>query len=536
MDSRIRRAQTALIGAVLLAALALLMLACGGDGSTEGTPTKQSEANAAPSPTEQGETSAPRFEESLCEFALPEGQQPEHARCGFLVVPEDRSEPEGRTIRLAVAVLKATGEPVADPVLYLSGGPGFPALEGAMRAFTADFARPLQAKRDLIFFDQRGTGRSQPGLHCPEVREEFIAMLAVPLTPEEEAALAADAILTCRVRLVQEGVNLAAYTSAASAADIDDLMRTLGYDEWNLYGLSYGTRLALTAMRDRPEGLRSVVLDSALPPQANVGAEIAVNFQRSFNLVLAACAADDACHAAFPELEQVATDLVAELNSSPVTVEVTDPSTGRTAQVVVTGDRLLAGAQQALYSTSLHPVIPLATYQIANGEYSLLSALVANVVFRFGGLADGMAQSVNCSERIPFLTPEIVSEAVEDVDSAIVGALGISMEDLERRLELCRAWGVNEPDAKEHEPVTSDISTLVLAGEYDPITPPSYGRLAAETLSQSYVVEFPVTGHGVIFARTPCAMAIVAAFLDDPQTQPDAGCTSQIEPPQFQLP
>ena len=221
---------------------------------------------------------AARFVPAACDVKLPDGQSAETVACGHLIAPEDRSRADGRTVRLAVAVLKATGEaPASDPFVHLSGGPGGRLLETGMQLYTPEFAAPIQAKRDLVFFDQRGVGLSRPKLDCPEYVAAVRASYAVSATVEEETAQTMTALRACRERLVGEGVNLSAYTSAASAADLQDLMIALGYDRWNIYGISYGTRLALTAMRDTPEHIRSVVLDSTLPVHANNVANWAAN-------------------------------------------------------------------------------------------------------------------------------------------------------------------------------------------------------------------------------------------------------------------
>lgn len=276
------------------------------------------------------------FEELPCGRLL--SREIENARCGYLSVPENRSESATRTIRLAVAVLKATGDgPAADPLVYLTGGPGYSELYGDLDRWLS-FAAPLRTRRDLIFFDQRGVGLSRPALNCPELTAQFLARLAEPAGSAESAARAAAALEACRDVLVRSGIDLSAYSSAAVADDIVDLMHELGYREWNLFGLSYGGRMALTAMREHPDGLRSVVLDSPVPLQVYFAADVPANFQRSLGLVFDACAAAAACDAAFPDLRRVALDLVDRLNASPVTVEVNDPASGHTRKVVVTGD------------------------------------------------------------------------------------------------------------------------------------------------------------------------------------------------------
>src|SRR5262245_9096292 len=293
-----------------------------------------------------------RLVSAACDFKLPDGQTPETVACGHLIAPEDRRRTDGRTVRLAVAVLQATGEtPLSDPYVFLSGGPGGRALEAGMQAYTPEFAAPLQTTRDLVFFDQRGTGRSQPKVDCPEYVTAVRASYAVSATAEEQAAQTLTALRACRDRLVDDGINLSAYTSAASAADLQDLTTALGHERWNIHGVSYGTRLALTAMRDTPEHIRSVILDSTVPVQENGAVNFAMDLEYALNRLFDGCAADPACDAAYPNLEETFYSLVHQLDAAPATLRPVDPATGEAFDVVLTGERLIVAMQQALLRT-----------------------------------------------------------------------------------------------------------------------------------------------------------------------------------------
>ena len=249
--------------------------------------------------------SVPRVEPASCWMELPDGvTEGQNLDCGYLIVPEDRSDPNSPTIQLAYAVLYAPADNVKpDPVIYLAGGPGGNAvgdLEGWLNT-------PYLQDRDLILFDQRGTGYSEPTLNCPEAEQG-----------EDNATQA------CHDRLVSQGVNLQAYNSAENAADVADLQVALGYDEWNLYGISYGTRLALTVMRDHPEGVRSVVIDSVYPPEVNSWEEYGQNTADEFNKLFQGCAADAQCNDAYPDLEQTFYTTVDQLNAEPAQYSGTD--------------------------------------------------------------------------------------------------------------------------------------------------------------------------------------------------------------------
>lgn len=463
----------------------------------------------------------PHTELSACAFDLPPGEKPDDVTCGDLVVPENRARPNGRTVRIAFAVFKASGpNPAADPLVFTgSGGPGIEELD-FVHLDAVDWFGAFRPDRDLVFYDQRGIGRSRPLLDCPELRAAWTASRARAQSVEQDAAEARAALQVCRDRLAGEGIDLGAYTSAASALDLRDLMTALGYHTWNVYGLSYGTRLALTLMRDAPEGIRSVILDSTVPVQSNYLADVAASMERSLNLVLSNAAL-------YPDLETTLFDLVDRLNREPVTLQGPPPGGGEPITVVVTGDRLLLGVRNWLYDRGLIPLIPALITSAARGNYQLLRSFMLHPVD--DAQAMGMFFSVNCAEELPFITPEVLAAATagvrEEIARVVLAAITQSW------LEVCAFWAVPPPPAFENEPVASDIPTLVLAGEYDPITPPAYGQWAAETLPASHFFELRGFAHGIF--GTGCPDELKLAFLNDPTSPPEGSCVDTLPPMSF---
>jgi len=500
-----------LIAQLLLAGVvAATLVACGDDDET---------APTAP---------APRIEHMACAFTLPPDQNPDDVTCGNLIVAENRKHPTGRTVSIAFAVFKPSGPgPVGDPLIMLPGGPGEIELD-FVQYDVPDWFGWAHPTRTLVFFDQRGTGYSRPSLDCPEWRTAAQAAWAKQQTVEEENATMREAMRACHDRLAGAGIDLSGYTSAEGARDVHDLMTALGYQTWNAYGLSYGTRLGLTLMRDEPQGIRSVVLDSTSPLQANWLADIPANAQRSLDLLFASCAGDSSCAALYPDLEPTLFDLVAQLNSEPITLEGTDPATGEGLTVVLTGDRLLSSVQGWLYNRDLLGLIPLVITNAAHGSYEMLSELV--VTPQPTDLTYGVLFSTLCGEEAPFITPAILDAATAGVREEIKRALltGGTMF----YLDVCTFWGSPAPPAIENQPVVSDIPTLVLAGEYDPITPPAYGQLAAETLSHSYFFELPAYAHGTLGAG--CPDDVRTAFLNAPTNPPDGSCVDSMPPLTFE--
>jgi len=456
------------------------------------------------------------FEPSSCRFRIPAGVKVE---CGFLVVPENHSQPDGRTIRLHVAIFSTESDnPAPDPIVYLSGGPGQSPLKIAQFAFEG-FA-PFMANRDLILLDQRGVGYSEPALDCHELLELSYQTVQEDLPVDEIATLATEAAGVCRDRLLRQAVSLSAYTSAQSAADLNDLRLALGYEEWNLYGISYGTKLALTTMRDYPNGIRSVVLDSTYPLQVNLFAEVPANATRAFNVFFDSCAADAACNSAYPDLEAVFFDLVHELNDTPVNVPITVVNRftlERLDSALIDGNRMVEMLFQSLYISEIIPFLPAMIFGISDGDLELLGFIAESYISGIEFGSEGMYFSVQCGEEVPFRSPE---------EGAVAGEVYPEVQDWvdsDAFSTICLSWGAGKADPIENEPVVSDIRTLILAGEFDPITPPAWGELVAESLSNSFYFEFPDVGHGVSLSGL-CGLDMTLGFFDDPTIEPDGSC------------
>jgi len=543
--SRLRR--------LVLLWLALLLLACAANPLAARRPTPAPKpprgVRAAPSRPTAAPAAAsyqPRFTPAGCPFDT----AGEPVECGYLIVPENRAEPDGAEVRVAVAIIRSVAANAAsDPVVYLEGGPGGSALYDAAYWFSSPFRR----RRDIILVDQRGTGYSLPSLNCPELEAEDI----VTVKDQLHAARA------CSRRLRRSGVDLRQYNSAAIAADIADLRVALGLRQINLFGVSYGTRAALTVLRDHPEGIRSVILDSAYPPQVDAYSEEGANAGAAIEALLQGCAADPACAEAYPQLDRTFYRLVARLNRAPATIERVDAGTGEPYEEELYGDDLVSHVVGLLYDTAAIPRLPRAIAEAAEGDYGLLAELLdgppeeepgdeapageqlapepARAADAMGSSAadagdisysEGVFYSVECHEEVIFGDLEAAERAVAELPRELHTAL---LSPFEQTTAICDVWGAGRAGAREELPVASDVPALVLAGEYDPITPPRWGRAAAEHLPNSYFFEFPGIGHAAVFAHS-CPERIALAFLDRPRSEPPATCLARMRGPQFEVP
>lgn len=455
----------------------------------------------------------PIFEPAGCAFPVPSGYSPE---CGYLLVPENRTRPDSPWIRLHVAIFRnRPGHPVPGPVVHLAGGPGSSSLHVANYMFNQGLDAILD-QRDFILFDQRGTGYSQPRLDCPERASVTGLLLEGGLSSPGAHPIILDSFRRCRDRLMGEGIDLSAYHSAASAADLNDLRLALGYEKLNLYAVSYGTRLALTLMRDYPQAVRSAVLDSAYPPQVNLYTALAPNADRAFNVFFIRCAADPACNASYPDLRTFFYQLVDQLNASPASVSFHADGAERTARL--DGGLLIDVLFVGLYNPAVTASMPQMIQDISRGGYSILRERLS--LYFDTSSALGMQMSVQCAEEFPFNAAEEAYAAAQGVPPQIGAFYPVSVQPL---FAVCREWSNAAPDPRENQPASGNVPTLILAGDQDPITPPDWGRLTAQTLSHAFFYEFPGNGHWVT-RSSRCALSMALTFWNDPNTDPGHAC------------
>lgn len=461
----------------------------------------------------------PRFENRACPVDLPFTlQEGRDVVCGMLVVPENRNDPNSRTIEVAVSIVPGTagaGSTDTTPVFLLQGGPGGSSVETFTVGSAVFLREAFGLQRDVVMIDQRGSILSNPSLGCTEVARAQLDQMTQMLPPEQEYSAARDALFECRERLISQGINLEFYNSLENAADINDLREVLGYNQINLYGVSYGSLLAMHYQRFFPDTLRSVIIDAVVPPQVNYIAELPASAEDVFDRFFQACAQDPACNADFPNLEERFANLVAELNENPVQIEIVHPETRIVYDAFVTGTRLVDVVFGSMYDTSFLPVIPRMIDDLANGNYVLLKKSFRLTTFE-DTVSTGTHYSVNCREDGNFDGSTIQLEGVRDylVDSFVWSALNY--------VNVCANWGVERIPTLD-DPVANDVRTLVFVGEFDPIIGYTWWETVQDDLSNESVYIFPGMGHGVAFSDT-CPLEILSNFLDDPASVPSPNC------------
>ena len=300
-------------------------------------------------------------------------------------------------------------------------------------------------------------------------------------------------------------------------------VRRLVTDQINLFGGSYGTRLALTLLRDHPDGIRSVLLDGVYPPQVDRSAGSILNANRAFEELFRACTHSVACSQKFPNLRAEFYRAATQLNQTPAKVHVNTPYGHNGTDLTLTGDTFISYIFNALYNTWVIPSLPLIIDQVANGNYAQMSQVAGDKFYSDSSMSLGLYLSIECSDEMPFNTMKATIDAEESVP---LGAFYFQTGSAtgSNSPTGCASWGTLTPDPVENEPVVSKVPVLIFNGEFDPITPPSWGELAAQTLPNSRVITFPGVGHGASFSGSACAVEIAAAFFSNPDAPSDASC------------
>ncbi len=447
-----------------------------------------------------------------CQLSIPGRALRIPAECGELEVAEDPSRPAGRRISLSVAVLRAVRRDAApDPLFLLAGGPGQAATEAFLPLLGA--LRNVRQERDLILVDQRGTGASNP-LDCELGPEGDLETLS----DEEEKEL----LSAC---LESWEADPRFYHSQIAMMDLNAVREALGYETINLYGVSYGTRAALTYLRMFEERVRSVILDGVVPQDLVLGIDWAREAQRSIDLIFRRCRESTPCQDAFPDLEGSFEALLTSLEEAPVTLEIDHPESGRRISLEVDRETIAVLVQRLSYAPETVALLPLLIHEAAHeGRLEALASQALTTGSAFGGMSVGMTLSVLCAEDERFM----------DAEAAAAASEGYYLGDYQPRMlrRLCSFWPRGEVEAAFKAPVESSVPALLLSGEADPVTPPTYGDRVAAGFAHSLHLVAPGLGHNVL-ARG-CIPRLVEEFLESGSVEGlDGSCVEDIEPTAF---
>ena len=454
-----------------------------------------------------GQDRAPRFEPSECPIPTTAWANKARIECGRVIVPESRVRPNGKTVGLAVAVFRALSPSGAPPLVMLHGGPGGTGLQSN---FVQQASRwPIAGRRDIVIYDQRGAGLSEPRL-CPEIVDN----LAGDTSPTE-------VVRACVASLKAAGRDAAAYNTQENAADAVDLRRVLGYDKWDVYGISYGTRIAQELMRRDGPAIRSVVLTGVLPPGPEPYLEVNARVQEAFERIFARCRAQPACAEAFPTVAEDFYAVYEQLTETPLNL----PQPGTSEAIRLDGVRFMNDLRSQLNRPERLPLIPMLIRELHHGDRMRAAQM----------LISPPDQRRNATTLLVSAFDVCGSKTLRGEADAIRAKVGRPFRELTSNSNIHRVCDVLQEgiaDSSTFAPITSDIPTLIFSGEFDDRTPAAYGRRVAETLRHVYQYEIPREAHGQVFPG--CHESILAQFLDSPVREPDATCVKDLPPVAFE--
>ena len=442
------------------------------------------------------------------------------AKCGTFEVFENRATRQGRKINLNVLVLPATGpQRFPDAVFYFAGGPGSAATEDARGV--APMLAKVREHRDLVFVDQRGTGKSNP-LNCKLVDPSDPQSYLGSFYPIEETK-------KCRAEL-ETHADLTLYTTNIAMDDIDDVRAALGYDQITLYGGSYGTRASMVYMRRHPQHVRAAVLHGISPTNQFMPLNFPQDTERALQGVLSDCEADEACHKEFPDAKNDAAYVLESLLQSPATSEVQLEDTKQKVTLRLNRNLAAEAVRYMLYNPFSASRIPLYLHLARHGNYVPLTQAALwfrkNIVFTGG---EGMYLSVTCAEDLPWVTHD---EAKRLAENTFLGPYRYYDQS-----EACEVWPRGTVDAHYADPVRSNKPVLLITGEWDPVTPPSHGDAVAKSLPNSLHIVVPHGGHGLSgLQNIDCIDGLIVKFIESASVKGlDTACVKTIKREGFLL-
>ena len=430
----------------------------------------------------------------------------EALRCAAVPVPLDYADPRAGTLTLHVTVAPALREGTrTDPLFVLAGGPGQAGSDvlGLLPAL-----QRVRATRDLVFIDQRGTGRSGK-LDCKS-RPEHERMSEEQLEAELRACISGTK------------ARYSAYTTAASARDLEQVRRALRYGPVNLWGGSYGTRLAQAYARAFPASVRSMVLDGVAAPDQVIPAG-ARDAQAALDGLFAQCAKDAACHKAFPALRAEFDALVARLERGGIPLTLPDPRTAEPVSFTMTAGRFLGTVHNILYAPADARRLPFLIHSASQGRWGPFVAR-QNLSTDFGmdaSMSMLLHLAVVCAEDVPRMTPALLAQDVGQLTKTLAAQIP----------GMCKT--MNVPAAPLAAPTPIEAPALLLSGALDPVTPPHRAASAARYMPRAQQAVVANAGHGV--SQLGCAPRLLREFLDKPQVKLDTSCLDEIPAPTFQL-
>ncbi|PKA98069.1 pimeloyl-ACP methyl ester carboxylesterase [Flavobacteriaceae bacterium MAR_2009_75] len=434
---------------------------------------------------------------------------------GILEVPENRNDPDSRTLKLVYKVLKAKkADSLKAPIVYLMGGPGGATL--IMEDYWKN--HPLRNDRDIVLMDQRGTGKSEA--NCVDLGDAIFTIMRQDLDIYNDYKAMATIMAECKETMKKGAVDLAGYNSRENAADFEDLRKALGYKKWNLFGASYGSRLGLTIMRDFPKGVRSAVLVGILAPESDIFGHRIRNIENSLFASLRGCEENEGCNNRYPNLKERLLQSLKKLQKNPMRFDYKKKPYAFNLQDA------FALLNFLLYDNKTIGNLPFFLEALENRKAEPIIDTLQDFESFYNLLNIPMLYSVTAYEELPFYNVTDTNKAIQQSE------IGFAFTSYDLAAKLLASWHPHRATDFENQPVASDIPTLMVSGSLDPATPPSDANGALKHLKNGYNVVFPDESHGLF---NPCLFQIAEYFINNPLKKPNSECSETRNPIEWNL-
>ena len=491
-----------------------------------------------------------RIDTFVCPFKGDIDYEPGEIECGLLQVPENREKPDSRFIELHFVKLNSTWDDEEeeenedeedsglapgkrdDPIIYLSGGPGSQAIYYVGRFKDHE----IRKHRDMYILEQRGVGFSDD--FCPYYSARKPENFDVE-TFEEQLDASINAASNCSANAIAAGVDVSGYNTIENARDVHALRRALGIEKWNVWGISYGTILGQAYIKEDPEGILAIVLDAIVPLNARDETKHwrVINwYDRDLKKLDELCQANPGCAKRYPELGQRIRQAAKSVMGDPIVVDVKESEWYPSGKARFFSDIVAFLPFVFFYEQSEYPGMPGLIYAWADAvekrDETFFKA-IAQANEAFGDFSQGMYDAILCLDG--YSEAQIESGDADRAEFPVLAeAIGTAESDRKRALR-CHEFGMAPREGNEYDPVETDIPTLLIEGDMDPITPPPLAKAIMPGFSNATYVEFPYAGHGPS-RSVECAGDMLNKFFDDPNADPDLSCVDEMEAPDFYTP
>ncbi|MEO6454179.1 MAG: alpha/beta fold hydrolase, partial [Ginsengibacter sp.] len=434
--------------------------------------------------------------------------------CYLIPVLRDISHKARGKFYLSALVAPSLNKTNETPLLYLHGGPGIATLENVPRYLKSKTWKLIREKKPIIFFDYRGTGFSEPAL-CPYLKDSLTEFSRNNISQEAKQSYKIALYKKCRLQLLSSGIDVSAFNSFQLSEDAEAIRKSLQIDKWKVYGVSFGTTVALNLLRNHGKHISSMILDSPFPPNAP-WLDFVRPFDTCFKVLEKNISADPIAFSHFPSTRTDFVKAVTRLNKTPAKIKNNDNDDGYDFN----GDDFAWSIWTAMLKPNAIPLVPLAIQEVGNGNDSILSKWVAafNDPNSFGMFSELQSKAILCYEARP-------KTEADTKTSLLAKYPDFSSFNIDFEGDVCEAWQPKSAGEQLFEAVVSSVPVLILSGEYDPVCPPFFGEITAKTLSKSTFIIVPSASHAAIHVDE-CLRNIAADFLSDPEKKLILDCVN----------